>query len=166
MSGPLIVAANHVSYLDPPALGCALPRPIRYMAKAELFRIPVLGATIAALGTFPVDRGKGDLQAVRRSLAVLDNGGAIGIFPEGTRNKDGTAQAQTGVAMLAAYSGAPVQPAYISGSARADKLHKITVTFGKPMHFTKKSRTDRDELKQWRDDIMTSILALNPEANP
>ena len=84
--GPLIVACNHVSYVDPVALGVALPRRVWYMAKAELFHIPVLGPTIAALGAYPVDRGKGDVAAIRGSVRVLKEGKAIGIFPEGTRN--------------------------------------------------------------------------------
>ena len=158
--GPLIVAANHVAYMDPPSLGAALPRPIQYMAKSELFRIPVLGAIIRAVGTYPVDRGKGDIQAIRRSLEVLRGGGAIGIFPEGTRNLDGRATVHTGVALLAAYSGAPVQPAYIWGSARAKHLHKIIVAFGPPLHFPKKSKADRDELERWREQIMGSVVAL------
>ena len=74
LSGPLIVACNHVSYFDPPALGVAMPRPIHYMAKQELFDIPVLGRVITWLNAFPVDRSRGDRAAIKRSLQVLQNG--------------------------------------------------------------------------------------------
>ena len=86
--GALIVACNHVSYLDPPGL-CFCPRRISFMAKKELFEIPVLGPVIRAVGTYPVDRQGSARAAIKRSLAVLDDGGAVGIFPEGTRNLTG-----------------------------------------------------------------------------
>src|SRR5579864_2900572 len=98
--GPLIVACNHVSYLDPPVLGTASPRRIEYMAKRQLFEIPVLGSLISAVGAYPVDREGSATAAVKRSVEVLRRGGAIGIFPEGTRNLEGTAEARTGVALL------------------------------------------------------------------
>ena len=158
--GALIVAANHVAYMDPPALGVALPRPISYMAKAELFRVPVLGPILPLVNAYPVDRGKGDIAAIRRSLEVLAKGGAIGIFPEGGRVKEGEGVAHTGVAMLAAYSGAPVLPAYIGGSGQAKRLHKIVVTFGPLIHVPKMRKTNREELAGWKDQIMAAIRAL------
>lgn len=158
--GPLIVAANHVAYMDPPALGVALPRPISYMAKAELFRVPILGPILPHVNAYPVDRGKGDIAAIRRSLEVLARGGAIGIFPEGGRVKQGEGVAHTGVAMLATYSGAPVLPAYISGSAKAKHLHQIVVTFGPLIHVPKMRKANREELAGWKDHIMASIRAL------
>ena len=160
LDGPLIVAANHVSYLDPPALGVALPRPISYMAKSELFRIPILGPILPLVNAYPVDRGKGDIAAIRRSLEVLEKAGAIGIFPEGGRVREGQGVAHAGVAMLAAWSGAPVLPAYIGGSAQAKRLHKIEVTFGPVLRFPKMRKTNREELAEWRDQIMVGIRAL------
>ena len=97
MTGPLVVACNHVSYVDPVALGCALPRPLWYMAKSELFAIPVLGPAIALVNAFPVDRSKGGLAAIRKSVSILKEGKAIGIFPEGTRNLQGNAEEKGGV---------------------------------------------------------------------
>ena len=85
-TGPVIVACNHVSYLDPVALGIGLPRMVTYLAKKELFSIPILGALVRGCGAYPLDRDAGGVAAVRAALRVLKNGRCIGIFPEGTRN--------------------------------------------------------------------------------
>ncbi len=100
-------------------MGCLCPRRISYMAKKELFEIPVLGPVIRALGAYAVDRQGSATAAIKRSLQVLKNGGAVGIFPEGTRNRSGGLQPQTGVALLASLAGAPVVPASIRGTAGA-----------------------------------------------
>lgn len=161
-SGPLVVAANHVSYLDPVALGVACPRPIAYMAKIELFRIPILGPLIGALGAYPVERGKGDVAAIRASLRQLREGHAIGIFPEGTRNLTGEARVQTGVALLASLGNALVIPAYIRGSDRAKHLGKLQVTFGEPLRLGdgQSGKASREDLANWADMIMARIRAL------
>jgi len=78
--GPLVVASNHVSYLDPPMLGTWFPRAINFMAKQELFDVPVLGPLIRAVHAFPVNREAGDLGAIRHSLRILKNGGVVGIL--------------------------------------------------------------------------------------
>jgi 1-acyl-sn-glycerol-3-phosphate acyltransferase len=177
LTGPLIVAANHVSNLDPPVLGAAMPRPLYYMAKAELFRIPVLGPLIVQLNAFPVERAKGDVAAIRRSVEVLRKGAALGIFPEGGRNRDGRARVHSGVALLASLTGAPVLPVYIDGTAR--RFARITVVVGEPMSFSgsgngsteaallgeaaggetsKKAR--REDLAKWADEVMARIIAL------
>jgi 1-acyl-sn-glycerol-3-phosphate acyltransferase len=175
-TGPLIVAANHVSNLDPPVLGAALPRPLYYMAKAELFRIPVLGAIITQLRAFPVDRARGDVSAIRRAVEVLKMGAAVGIFPEGGRNREGHNRIHSGVALLASLTGAPVLPVYIDGTK--ERFARITVIFGEPMTFSgpklpadevlalpaagsaagKKAR--REDLAKWADEVMAQILAL------
>jgi 1-acyl-sn-glycerol-3-phosphate acyltransferase len=160
LSGPLIVACNHVSYFDPPALGAAAPRPIAYMAKASLFDIPVLGPTIRALGTYPVDRSRGDIAAIKRSLEVLRKGGAVGIFPEGTRNPTGALPAQSGVALLASLSGATVLPAYVDGTANPKSLHRISVVFGEPLRFERREKARREDLAKHTDEIMTRVFAL------
>ncbi len=162
MTGPLIVACNHVSYVDPVALGVALPRRVWYMAKVELFRIPILGPTIAALGAYPVDRGKGDVAAIRGSLRVLKEGKAIGIFPEGTRNVHGDLPVQSGVALLASLAGAPVLPAFVRGGDRAKRLGKLSVAFGEPMSLAggHSGKATREELANWANAIMARIRAL------
>jgi 1-acyl-sn-glycerol-3-phosphate acyltransferase len=162
LDGPLIVAANHVSYVDPVALGIALPRPIAYMAKSELFRIPILGPLIAALGAYPVERGKGDVAAIRSSLRALREGKAIGIFPEGTRNPRGEAPIQTGVALLASLAGAPVLPAYVRGGDRAKRLGKLDVAFAQPFRLGegRSGKASREDLANWAEMIMARIRAL------
>jgi 1-acyl-sn-glycerol-3-phosphate acyltransferase len=160
LSGPLIVACNHVSYFDPPALGVAMPRPIHYMAKQELFTIPVLGTVITWLNAFPVDRSRGDRAAIKRSLQVLQSGAALGIFPEGTRNTTGEIQPQLGVALLASLAKAPVLPAFVSGSAKANRFGRIDVAFGEPMEFGSGQKATREDLAKWTDQIMARVFAL------
>src|SRR5690348_8750412 len=124
-TGPLIIACNHVSYFDPPVLGTTSPRRISYMAKEELFRIPVLGAAIRAVGAYPVDRSGSATSAIKRSVEVLRAGGVIGIFPEGGRNLSGSAQAREGVALLASLGKAPVVPARLVGTGEAKRLQQF-----------------------------------------
>jgi 1-acyl-sn-glycerol-3-phosphate acyltransferase len=159
LHGPLIVAANHISYLDPPVLGAYCPRQISYMAKEELFEMPVVGRLIGALGAYPVDRQGSARSAVKRSVEVLRAGGAIGIFPEGTRNFDGTARVQTGVALLASITGAPVLPAALVGTGAATRFHQIKVAYGTPMRFPPGKAT-RDDLAKFTADVMSAIRAL------
>jgi 1-acyl-sn-glycerol-3-phosphate acyltransferase len=159
-AGPVIIACNHVSYVDPPALGCVLDRPVAYMAKVELFSIPVLGTLIRALGAFPVDRKRGDVAAIRAAADVLKRGRVLGIFPEGTRNTDGNVKPQMGVALLASLTGATVVPAYVAGSKDAARLAKITVTYGPSLRFVLDRKAKRDDLAKWTDDLMDRIYAL------
>jgi 1-acyl-sn-glycerol-3-phosphate acyltransferase len=158
--GPLIVACNHVSYLDPPLMGCLCPRRISYMAKKELFEVPVLGTMITALGAYAVDRHGSATSAIRRSLSVLEAGGAIGIFPEGTRNRSGEIRPQTGVALLASLAKAPVVPACIRGSDRALRLARIDVAFGAPLVLEAGGKATRDDLAKFTARIMNAIELL------
>lgn len=159
-AGPLIVACNHVSYLDPPAMGCFCPRRISYMAKKELFDIPLLGAVIRGLGAYSVDRRGSATAAIKRSLQVLQAGGAVGIFPEGTRNRRGDVEAQTGVALLASLAGAPVVPACVRGTDRALRLGRIDVAFGAPLELPAGRKATRDDLAKFTLAIMNAIAAL------
>jgi 1-acyl-sn-glycerol-3-phosphate acyltransferase len=158
-SGALIVACNHVSYLDPPGLAFC-PRRISFMAKKELFAIPVLAPVIRAVGAYPVDRHGSARAAIKRSLAVLDAGGAVGIFPEGTRNLTGDVPAQTGVALLAALSAAPVLPACVVGGANAARFGQIKVAFGRPLALATGRKATRDDLAKFTGDVMSAIQAL------
>lgn len=158
--GPLIVACNHVSYMDPPAMGCLCPRRISYMAKKELFEIPVLGTVIRALGAYPVDRRGSATAAIKRSLDVLRAGGAVGIFPQGTRNLSGSIEPQTGVALLASLAGAPVVPACIRGTDRALRLGRIDVAFGAPLSLSAGRKATRDDLAKFTREVMSAIERL------
>ena len=118
--GPLVVASNHGSHLDPPLLGHALGRPVAFMAKAELFAIPLLGAVIRACGAYPVRRGASDREAIRTATAKLEQGWATGVFLDGTRQANGRVNNPLpGAALLAARSGAPLLPVAIVNSHRA-----------------------------------------------
>ena len=118
--GALVVVANHGSHLDPPLLGHALGRPVAFMAKAELFRVPLLGPIIRACGAYPVARGASDREAIRTATDRLEQGWATGVFIDGTRQVDGRVnQPQPGAALLAARAGVPLLPVAIINSHRA-----------------------------------------------
>ena len=141
MDGPLVVVANHGSHLDPPLLGHALGRPVSFMAKAELFSIPVLGRLIRSCGAYPVKRGASDREAIRTATARLNEGWAIGVFLDGTRQSDGRVnQPMPGAALLAARSGAPLLPVAILNSHRAlgvgrslPRLVRLEMRIGSPV---------------------------------
>jgi 1-acyl-sn-glycerol-3-phosphate acyltransferase len=118
--GGLVVVANHGSHLDPPLLGHAIGRPVAFMAKSELFRVPLLSPLIRALGAYPVVRGGSDREAIRIASDRLAQGWAVGVFLDGTRQSDGRVHdPQPGAALLAARAGVPLLPVAIWGSHRA-----------------------------------------------
>jgi len=120
VEGPLVVVANHGSHLDPPLLGHALGRPVAFMAKEELFRIPLLSWVIRACGAYPVRRGASDREAIRIATSKLLQGWAIGVFLDGTRQADGrVVNPKPGAALLAARSQARLLPVAIVNSHRA-----------------------------------------------
>ncbi len=159
-SGGVVIAANHISNLDPPILGVALPRPVSYMAKKELFAIPVLKTVISHLNAFSVDREAGGTAALRAALRMLKEGRAVGIFPEGGRNVTGTNEEKAGAAFLAAASGAPVVPTAIVGTRRLRPFGKVTVIFGDPMHVVRNRQSKEDDLAKASGEIMQRIRAL------
>ena len=159
-SGPVIIACNHISYFDPPLLGTACPRRIRYMAKRELFKMPILGQMITAFGAYPVDRSGAPMAAVRRSVEVLRRGEVIGIFPEGTRNLDGTVEAREGVALLASLGKAAVVPAAVVGTREAARFRRFDVVFGPPLRLPESRKATREELANFTDQVMHAIRRL------
>jgi len=159
-AGGLIVAANHISNFDPPLLAIALPRPISYMAKKELFAIPVLKPFLRPLNAFPVDRQAGGTAALRASLRMLKDGRCVGIFPEGGRNVTGTNEEKAGAAFLAAAAGVPVVPAAIVGNRKLRPFSRVTVVFGDPLRVTRNRQSDGDDLEKGAAEIMQRIRAL------
>jgi 1-acyl-sn-glycerol-3-phosphate acyltransferase len=159
-TGAVIVACNHVSYLDPVVLGIGFTRPVTYLAKKELFAIPVLGPVIVGLGVYPLDREAGGVAAVRAALRALKEGRCVGIFPEGTRNLTGDVEGKGGAALLGALSGAPVVPAAISGTRNARPFHPIRVIYGEPIIVKRQRKADGDDLEKWTEEIMRRIRAL------
>jgi len=141
LRGPVILASNHESYLDPPAVGAVIPRHLAYFARESLFR-PPLGMILHRLGAVPVKRDAADIRSLKRILAVLRADGGIVVFPEGTRSDGGALlPPKPGAGMLACRSGAPVVPTRIFGSAEAfGRRHRfprvtrrIRVVYGEPL---------------------------------
>lgn len=126
-SGPVILVANHESLLDPWLLGVATPRPIRYMAKAELWNYPVLRSLMEWFGTFPVSRGAGDREAVGRAAELLEQGQVLGMFPQGTCLPYRHRPWLRGAARLALSTGTTIVPVCIVGSERALRPAKFKV---------------------------------------
>jgi 1-acyl-sn-glycerol-3-phosphate acyltransferase len=136
--GGLVVAANHFSWLDPPALGAASPRTLYFMAKVEAHRVPGLGQLMRSFGAFPVRRGESDRDAVRMMRQIVRNGNALGMFAEGTRQLQGVpGPVQPGAAMVAITESVPLIPAAMHGSQswRVGNFAPVSVAFGEPMMF-------------------------------
>ena len=119
-AGGVVVVSNHGSHLDPPILGHALGRPVAFMAKSELFKVPILSLIISACGAYPVKRGAGDREAIRNASNRLREGWATGVFLDGTRQENGRVNdPKAGAALLAARTGSPILPVAIINSHRA-----------------------------------------------
>jgi 1-acyl-sn-glycerol-3-phosphate acyltransferase len=178
LTGPVIVASNHLSFIDSVVIPVLSPRKVVFLAKEDYFtgsgvRGALMRGWFEALGTVPVDRDdtKSALGALDVALEVLARGEAFGIYPEGARSRDGRLyRGRTGVAHLALSSGAPVVPVGLIGTeklqpidSRLPRLAKITVRFGEPLDFA--GRFDGVPLGKARrdatDEIMTAIHALS-----
>jgi 1-acyl-sn-glycerol-3-phosphate acyltransferase len=139
--GPVLLVANHASYLDPPVISMATSRQVHFMAREEVMAVPVLGGLLRRCGVFQVRPGTADRAAIRRAMALLSEGRVVCIFPEGTRSDDGDLQsAQPGAALIASRSGAPLVPVAIHGTwdayprnSRWMKPARISVSFGPPV---------------------------------
>ena len=166
----LLLAANHVSLFDPPVVGAGAPRPLHFMAKAELFRVPFLGWLIRNLNAHPVERDGADAAALRHALLLLREGKALLVFPEGTRGTEGQLQpGRPGAGMLAALSEAPVVPVYVQGTGYAlprgaSRPHRarVTVRYGPPLRF--KRGRGKHRYQEISDQIMAAIGRLKAEA--
>jgi glycerol-3-phosphate dehydrogenase (NAD(P)+) len=139
--GPVILASNHRSFLDPLVIGCSLRRRVFFMAKQELFQNRFLGWLLSRLGAFPVRRGESDEETTRTALELLARGSALVMFPEGTRIRPGAlGTPKRGVGRLALESGAPVVPVAVSGTERARRGWllrpvRVELRFGRPLRF-------------------------------
>jgi 1-acyl-sn-glycerol-3-phosphate acyltransferase len=168
-SGPVVLVCNHVSVLDPPLVGGASPRELYFMAKEELFRVPLFGRLISALNARPVRRDGSDGRALKTALRLLGEGRALLLFPEGTRGVEGRlGEGKPGAGMLAVMSGAAVVPVHISGSGRAlppgravPRPAKVRVRFGPPLHFKRGRGEERKEgYREAAREIMRAIAQL------
>lgn len=154
----VLICSNHMSNMDPPLIGVSVPRRVHFMAKAEMFSIPVFNKLITHLGSFPVKRGSIDKQALRRAISLLNEGKVVVLFPEGTRNKSGELKpGLSGAGFLALRTDAVVIPCALVGSYRPFK--KITAVFGKPLDFSTK-KTEKFSSKEATAIIMDQIRQL------
>jgi 1-acyl-sn-glycerol-3-phosphate acyltransferase len=171
-TGPVLIVANHSSVLDPPLVGGVAPRRLTFLAKAELFRVPGFGALIRRLGAQPLRREGADPSALRTAQRVLEQGGALLVFPEGTRGEEGTLRpAKLGAALLAMQTGVPVVPAYIRGSGRAwprgrrlPRPAKVWVTFGAPLVFARPTGAERKAQYEAAGRRMMAAIAEQRDA--
>ena len=139
--GPVILASNHRSFLDPFVIGACVKQPIYFVAKRELFDRRIAGWILNCLGAFPVKRGESDEESMATALALLDRGETVMIFPEGTRQRSGPLrQPKRGVGRLALQSGAPVVPIAVKGTERARRGYvfrpvRVDLRFGPPLTY-------------------------------
>ena len=173
-TGPVLLVANHVSHLDSPLIGGASPRHLNFLAKAELFQVPLFGGFIRRLNAHPLRREGGDASALRAALRVLKGGGALLVFPEGTRGEEGRlGTAKPGAGMLAVLGGATVIPVYVRGSGRAwprgrrfPRPANVTVTFGSPLPVTVSGHASRkDDYEAVSRQMMSAIAGLRDSAS-
>lgn len=138
LEGGCVLACNHFHWVDPPILGAASPRVVYFMAKVEAHRVPGLGSLIRSFGAFPVRRGESDREAVRTMRQIVADGGALGVFAEGTRQLSGEpGPVQPGAAMVAIQEGVPIVPAAIHGSQSWEPgtFRPVSLAWGMPMRF-------------------------------
>jgi cytidylate kinase len=166
--GPLLIACNHISFWDPPLVGSSIQREVHFIAKEELFRNRLFGALISSYNSIPIRRGPQARAALRGAEDVLAAGGAIVIFPEGTRSKSGEfLPPRAGIARLAAHGRAPVLPVYISGSneIRRSMLRRsaVRITFGSAMMPPTARAGSRGTDRAYARTVMEAIAALREE---
>jgi 1-acyl-sn-glycerol-3-phosphate acyltransferase len=161
--GALIICANHISLLDMFLFGPPiLPRKIHFMAKQELFKIPLLSGILNSICAYSVNRGRGDLNSVKTTLKLLDDGKVVGIFPEGTRRKKNKKKIKPkyGAILFALESGAPILPIGINGNYRL--FSKLRVVYGKPYYipYEKGEKLPKEEMQQLAEQLMEKIYSL------
>ncbi|HET7625546.1 MAG TPA: lysophospholipid acyltransferase family protein [Verrucomicrobiae bacterium] len=178
LEGAVILASNHASFLDPPLVGSGVKRGINYLARDTLFRFPGIGWLLRKWNSVPVDREGGGAAGLKAILDRLLAGGAIILFPEGTRTKDGRLQpARSGVGLTVIKSNAVVIPVRVFGTFEAfgrhmkiPKPHRVAVKYGRPMDFAKLRAEakicSKARLKiiyqEVADEIMAAISKLEP----
>ncbi len=166
--GGVILTSNHFSVGDPPILTGVFPRRLAWMAKQELFDIPVFGKLYNMGGFIPVRRFEGDLHALRLSQRALRRGLVLGMFPEGTRSGGRLGRGEPGSALIALRTGAPILPVAIWGTENAklprDLLRRthVNIRYGEPFRLPESTRVTKEQVAAGTEEIMTRIAALLP----
>jgi len=156
--GGILLCSNHINALDPPVVGILAPRPVHFMAKAELFKVPLLKGILPGVNAFPVKRGLSDRDALRTAIKLLKEGEVVGLFPEGTRSKDGTlGKGFSGAGFFALRGEANVVPCAIIGPYKPFK--KLKVVYGEPIDIApyRERKASADEVTE---KIMEKIAEL------
>lgn len=172
-TGPVLIAPNHVSYLDIPLLGVMIARPLHFMGKPSLFRGWV-GRLYRALNGFPIERGSRARNGLMEAVNRLKQGHCVAMYPEGGRSLNGRLQEpMPGIGMIIAQSGAKVIPAYVAGTDKVlpvgawmIRLHPVTVFIGEPIDFTEqiKKGEGKELYLQISRTVMERIARLEAEA--
>jgi len=171
-SGPVVLACNHRSNLDPFFLGVSCPRQIHFMAKRELWRFWLLGKLIDWLGAFSVTRGGADRQAVRKALAVLDSQAVLGLFPEGHRYREGRlGEISPGVTLFSLREGVATVPVYMQGTDKACRLAglrwpKVRVAFGPPLQVPPAELPRPERAALVKERLEHALLSLDETLTP
>lgn len=161
--GGILLCSNHIDNLDPPVVGITAPRPVYFMAKEELFSVPILGKILPHLNAFPVKRGMSDREALRKGLGILKDGKVLGLFPEGTRSKTGElGKGLAGAGFFALRSDAYVVPCAVIGPYKP--FQKLKVVYGKPMDMAP-IKAKKLNAEQTTDLIMGEIQKLINQYN-
>jgi 1-acyl-sn-glycerol-3-phosphate acyltransferase len=178
LTGPVILAANHASFIDPPLVGSGLRRDINYLARESLFRFPGIGALLRSWNAVPVDRDGAGARGLKAILDRLRAGGAIILFPEGTRTLDGKLQAaRSGIGLTVIKSAAPVVPVRVFGTFEAfnrtmkfPRPRRVMVKYGRPLDFAvlraEAKTCSKERLKEIYQEVADRIMAAIAELEP
>jgi 1-acyl-sn-glycerol-3-phosphate acyltransferase len=178
VSGAVILASNHASFLDPPLVGSGLRRECTFLARDTLFRFGPTRWLLTKWQAVPIDREGGSASGMKRILDALNRGRAVILFPEGTRTRDGHLQkVRSGVGLIAAKTDAPVVPVRVWGTFEAYGRHvkfprpkRVTVKYGEPLHFcelrAEAKNCSKDRLKEIYQEIANKIMAAIAALEP
>jgi 1-acyl-sn-glycerol-3-phosphate acyltransferase len=167
-AGPAILAANHASFLDPILISLRARRPVRFLVSNQFYRDPRLHALLRWLGTIPVGGGAGIVRSFRQVAGVIEDGGLLGIFPEGGITRDGSMKPfRSGAAVLAMRLGAPIVPIHLRGTfdalpryARWPRFVPVTLRIGEPVKVEARPKPSSEEIAALTESIRSSIASL------